>query len=80
MDVPGFAKSTDGRKRDVLVVVDESLNNECQENRQMMYVVDITTETRPWGVANFQVPEESGHFCSRGGPRSPTRPTSAASR
>ena len=33
----------------------------------MMYVVDITTETRPWGIANLQVPEASGHFCSRGG-------------
>lgn len=67
MDVPEFAPNTEGRKRDILVVVNESLRNECQENRQMMYVVDITTETRPWGVANFQVPEESGRFCSRGG-------------
>jgi hypothetical protein len=67
MDVPQFARSSEGRKRDILVAVDESLKNECQENRQMMYVVDITTETRPWGVANFQVPEESGNFCSRGG-------------
>jgi hypothetical protein len=67
MDVPQFAKSSEGRQRDMLVVVDESLNNECRENRQMMYVVDITTETRPWGVANFQVPEERGDFCSRGG-------------
>jgi hypothetical protein len=51
----------------MLLVVNESLRNECQENRQMMYMVDITTETKPWGVSNFQVPEASGNFCSRGG-------------
>ena len=51
----------------MLLVVGESLRNECLENRQMMYMVDITDETRPWPVANFQVPEESGNFCERGG-------------
>ncbi|SNS56031.1 Uncharacterized conserved protein [Noviherbaspirillum humi] len=67
MEVPEFAKNTEGRTRDILVVVNESLRNECQENRQMMYVVDITSETKPWGMANFQVPEKSGDFCARGG-------------
>lgn len=67
VDIPEFAKNTEGRVRDFLMVVGESLRNECQENRQMMYVVDITDETKPWPVANFQVPEESGNFCDRGG-------------
>ena len=67
VDIPEFAKNTEGRTRDFLMVVGESLRNECQENRQMMYVVDITDETKPWPVANFQVPEESGDFCGRGG-------------
>jgi hypothetical protein len=49
------------------MVVGESLRNECTENRQMMYVVDITDETKPWPVSNFQVPEASGDFCERGG-------------
>jgi hypothetical protein len=51
----------------MLLVIGESLRNECQENRQMMYMVDITDETRPWPVGNYQVPEGSGDFCSRGG-------------
>ncbi len=67
MEVPEFADNTEGRTRDMLLVVGEALRNECTENRQMMYMVDITDETKPWPVANFQVPEESGNFCERGG-------------
>jgi hypothetical protein len=67
IDVPEFADNSEGGTRDMLLVVGESLRNECLENRQMMYMVDITDETRPWPVGNFQVPEESGDFCERGG-------------
>jgi hypothetical protein len=67
VEVPEFAKNSQGSTRDLLMVVGESLRNECTENRQMMYVVDITDETKPWPVSNFQVPEASGNFCDRGG-------------
>ncbi|WP_428102300.1 LVIVD repeat-containing protein [Candidatus Rariloculus sp.] len=67
IEVPEFAANSEGRTRDMLLVVGESLRNECLENRQMMYMVDITDETRPWPVGNFQVPEASGSFCERGG-------------
>ena len=67
IEVEEFADNSEGRTRDMLLVVGESLRNECLENRQMMYMVDITDETRPWPVGNFQVPEESGNFCERGG-------------
>ena len=33
----------------------------------MTWFVDITTETKPFGVATWTVPEASGNFCSRGG-------------
>ena len=33
----------------------------------MVYVIDITDEKNPFTVANYQVPEESGSFCTRGG-------------
>src|SRR5204862_183853 len=39
----------------------------CQEARQMLWIADITTESRPFGVASFTVPEASGDFCTRGG-------------
>lgn len=67
MEIPEFEDNTEGRTRDMLLVIGESLRNECQENRQMMYMVDITDETKPWPIGNFQVPEESGDFCQRGG-------------
>ena len=67
MEIEEFADNTEGSTRDMLLVVGESLRNECTENRQMMYMVDITDETKPWPVGNFQVPEESGNFCERGG-------------
>ena len=76
MDVPEFEKfhTKTGKfrtgkpaKRDFLVVVNESTQNECHEDYHMMFMVDITDETRPFSVSNFHVPEASGNFCSRGG-------------
>jgi hypothetical protein len=54
-------------RRDFVVAVGETLANECIENRQMVRVLDITTETRPFGVSTWTVPESSGNFCDRGG-------------
>ena len=67
MDVAEFAKDKVGSKRDFVVIVDESLVNECQEARQMVWITDITAESRPFNVAAWTVPEASGSFCSRGG-------------
>ena len=67
MDVPEFEKNLLGRKRDFIVVTDEAIQKECLEGRQMVWFVDITTETKPFGVASWTVPEASGNFCSRGG-------------
>ena len=67
MDVAEFARDAQGGKRNFLAIVDESLVNECQEARQMLWIADITTETRPMGVSSWTVPEDSGSFCTRGG-------------
>ena len=68
MDVAQFAKDAKGARRDFVFVVNESLRNECtEEARQMVYVVDVTNEAAPFTVANFDVPEAAGAFCSRGG-------------
>jgi hypothetical protein len=66
MKLPEFAKDK-AAPRDFVFVVDESLVNECQEARQRVFVVDVTEEKAPVGVATFNVPEKSGDFCSRGG-------------
>ena len=53
--------------RNFVLSVGETLGNECLDNRQMLRVIDVTSETRPFGVATWTVPEASGNFCSRGG-------------
>jgi hypothetical protein len=67
MPLAEFAKDKDGSKRDIVMIVDEQIRNECQEERQMVWFADVTIESRPMMVSNFQVPEASGHFCDRGG-------------
>ena len=69
MQLPEFANDKNGNTRDFLMVVDESLVNECQEqeSRQMVFFADITIETKPMVVSNYMVPEKDGNFCSRGG-------------
>src|SRR6202008_476347 len=66
MPIAEFAKDKNP-VRDIVMIVDEQILNECQEPRQMVWFVDVTVETRPMVVSNFQVPEASGHFCDRGG-------------
>jgi hypothetical protein len=65
--VADFAANARGAMRDFVVLVSESLRNECQEARQLAFFVDITTPSTPFPVANFQVPAASGDFCNRGG-------------
>ena len=67
MPIAEFAKDKDGSKRDVVMIVDEAILNECNEPRQMVWFADVTTETRPMMISSWSVPEASGHFCERGG-------------
>ena len=67
MEIPEFAKSQKGKTADIIVMVNESTQNECREYRQMVFFVDITAEAKPFPISNFQVPETPGNFCSRGG-------------
>lgn len=69
MKIAEFANDATGKERNIIMIVDESLVNECQaaETRQMVFFVDATVESRPMVVSNFNVPEASGHFCTRGG-------------
>src|SRR5438093_1119369 len=52
--VPDFAASPN-RIRDFIFMVNEAGGNKCSDNRQMVYVVDITTPSKPMGIANFHV-------------------------
>ena len=65
--IPDYAANTHGKVRDFVVAVSEATQNECREFRHVTFFVDVTTETRPFAVSNFQVPESTGEFCKRGG-------------
>ena len=67
VEVEEFEKNLLGKTRDFIVITDEAIQKECLEGRQMVWVVDITSETKPTGVSSWTVPEKSGQFCSRGG-------------
>ena len=67
VEVPGFAKSLLGKKRDIVVITDEAIQKECMEGMQQSWFVDVTVDTKPFGVSNFSVPEKSGNFCTKGG-------------
>jgi hypothetical protein len=67
MPIAEFAKDKEGSQRDIVMIVDEQIRNECEEPRQMAWFVDVTIEAHPMVISNFQVPEASGNFCSRGG-------------
>jgi hypothetical protein len=65
VEIEDFRKSRDS-KRNFIVAVNESINDECREARQQLWIIDITQETKPFGVANWTVPEAQGNFCDRG--------------
>ena len=67
MEIAEFSKNLLGKVRDFVVITDEAIQKECLEGRQMVWFVDVTTETKPFGVSTWTVPEKSGNFCSRGG-------------
>jgi hypothetical protein len=67
MPVAEFAHDKLGSTRDIVMIVDEEIQNECAEARQMVWFADITIESRPMVISSFTVPEASGAFCQRGG-------------
>ena len=74
VEIGDYAGNRDQRVRDFVVVVSESVGNQCQEPRHATWIVDITDEAHPFSVATFQVEESSGGFCDRGGRFGPHSP------
>jgi hypothetical protein len=66
-EIADYADNRDARVRDLLLVASESETFRCQEPRDVMLILDITDERHPLPISTFQVPEEPGDFCHRGG-------------
>ena len=67
MPIAEFAADKTGKVRNIVMIVNESLVNECQEARQMVWFADTTVEAKPMMVSGITVDEASGKFCQRGG-------------
>jgi hypothetical protein len=69
MPVAEFANDKNGKLRDFVMIVNESLVNECEEARQMVWFADVTVESKPMVVSSYTVKEANGNgnFCQRGG-------------
>ncbi len=66
-EIADYADNRDARTRDLLLVVSEAGTFRCQEPRDVLLIFDITEEETPLPISTFQVPEEPGDFCHRGG-------------
>lgn len=70
------AKFGKGATRHIVVIVNESTDNEClEEAHQMMLIADITDETIPQVISNYQCPSRRGTTASAAGASARTRPT-----
>jgi hypothetical protein len=67
MPIAEFAHEKQGQTRDIVMIVDEEILNECLEPRQMVWFADVTIETRPMVISSYTASEASGNFCQRGG-------------
>jgi hypothetical protein len=67
MPIAEFGRNKEGQTRDIVMIVDEQIANECQEPRQLVWFADVTIETHPTIISTWTVPEAGGHFCDRGG-------------
>jgi len=66
MPIAEFAKDRE-KNRDIVMIVDEEIVNECNEPRQMVWFADVTVENRPMMISSYTARESSGSFCDRGG-------------
>jgi hypothetical protein len=67
MRIPQFAHDKVGAERDMVMIVDEAIANECGEPRQMVWFADVTVESHPMMVSSWTTDEAKGEFCQRGG-------------
>jgi hypothetical protein len=65
--IADYVDNSEASTRDLLLVVSEAGTFRCQEPRDVMLIFDITEEKHPLPISTFQVPEEPGDFCHRGG-------------
>lgn len=63
---------TEYKTRDIVLFASESTSNQCVEAPHWSFIVDITTETKPWNLSTMWVDPRAGekyprgNYCTRG--------------
>ena len=67
--VRGYEDDLENGTRDILLVPSEAGGGarRCQGTRDVMFILDITQEDKPFPISTYQAAEEPGDFCHRGG-------------
>ena len=67
--VLGYEDDFENGTRDILLVPSEAGGGarRCQSTRDVMFILDITQEDKPFPISTYQAAEEPGDFCHRGG-------------
>jgi hypothetical protein len=69
IQIPDYGDDMDNGVRDILLVPSEAGRGarRCQGTRDVMFILDITEENKPFPISSYQMAEEPGDFCHRGG-------------
>ncbi|HKY01941.1 MAG TPA: hypothetical protein VJM53_05260 [Burkholderiales bacterium] len=69
---PSYQSFSEFQTRDVVLLASESTSNQCQEAPHWSFIVDVTTEDKPFNLSTMSVdPREGekyrrGNYCTRG--------------
>ena len=77
MPIAEFAHDKDGQSRDIVMIVDEAIQNECREPRQMVWFADVTVENRPMMISATRCRRPAARSASGEGGSARTPPTRA---
>lgn len=67
VEIPDYGDDHSGRRRNILIVPSEAEKDRCLAPRPAVFFLDITQEDKPYPISSFQVTEELGDYCNKGG-------------
>jgi len=69
---PSYQNFTEFKTRDIVLLASEATSNQCTEAPHWSFIVDVTTESKPWNLATMSVDPRKGekyprgNYCTRG--------------
>ena len=66
VEVADYADTEVNKFLNLALLVSEEFHDDCAADRDMLFLVDITEEDKPFPISTFQTSEALGDFCNRG--------------